>query len=117
MTRPSRRWALTILGVRLAAVAAVTLILWTLVRVTSGVNAFPPNTLWATLGLLPVNVLCFLLAQRWLRTEGKTVAAALGFDRRRLDRNVLWGGAALACRPQHPVHARDHRECVSVVRE
>lgn len=83
--------ALTILGVRLAAVAAVTLILWALVRITSGVNAFPPNTLWATLGLLPVNVLCVLLVERWLRTEGKTIAAALGFDRRRLGRDVLWG--------------------------
>ncbi|WP_181157420.1 CPBP family intramembrane glutamic endopeptidase [Microbacterium sp. MYb62] len=84
-----RAWVL--LAVRLGSVVVVTLGMWLVVRAATGVDAFPPNTMWATLGLVPVNVLCLVLVRRFLREQGVSLGAALGVRRGRVGRDVLWG--------------------------
>lgn len=89
-TRLFRR-AWTLLVVRLAAVSFTILAIWLGLRTTSGITAFPPSTVWATLGLLPVNLLCLWLVRRYYRAEGMGLREALGVRRGRLGRDILWG--------------------------
>lgn len=84
-----RAWGL--LAARLGSVLLVTLVMWLIIRATSGVEAFPPNTMWATLGLLPVNVLCLVMVRKFYRDEGVSLPAALGLRKGRIGRDVLWG--------------------------
>lgn len=84
-----RAWALLV--VRLGSVLVVTLAMWVVVRAATGVEAFPPNTMWATLGLLPVNVLCLVLVRKFYRDRGMTLRTALGIQKGRIGRDVLWG--------------------------
>lgn len=84
-----RAW--TLLSVRLGAVLLVTFVMWVLLRMLSVETRFPPSTMWATLGLFPVNALCLVLVRRTARADGSSLRAALGFERRRLGRDLLWG--------------------------
>lgn len=86
--RFGRAWLL--LAVRLGSVLVVTLVMWLVIRATTGVESFPPNTMWATLGLLPVNVICLLLVRTFYRQNGVSLRDALGFARERLGRDLLW---------------------------
>ncbi len=56
-----------------------------------GTDAFPPGTLWATLGLFPVNVYCLWLLRRLYRERGLTLRQALGIQPGRLGRDIAWG--------------------------
>lgn len=84
-----RAWRL--LAVRLGLILGVTLVMWFIIRVTSGIGSFPPNTMWATLGLLPVNVICLVMVRKFYRDEGVSLAAALGIQKGRVGRDILWG--------------------------
>lgn len=84
-----RAWSL--LAVRLGLILVVTLVMWFIIRLTSGIESFPPSTTWATLGLLPVNVLCLWMVRRFSRDEGVSLSAALGIRKGRIGRDVLWG--------------------------
>src|SRR5690625_4593723 len=86
---PARAWGL--LGVRLGAVLVFTGVMWAVARVFFDDASFPPNTMWATLGLLPVNVLSLLLVRRFYRAAGLTLVAAVGVRRGQVGRDVLWG--------------------------
>src|SRR5699024_12800705 len=86
---PARAWGL--LGVRLGAVLVFSGVMWAVARVFFDDASFPPNTMWATLGLLPVNVLCLVLERRCYRAEGWTLLEALGVRRGRVGRDLLWG--------------------------
>src|SRR5690625_7616304 len=66
---PARAWGL--LGVRLGAVLVFSGVMWAVARVFFDDASFPPNTMWATLGLLPVNVLSLLLVRRFYRASGQ----------------------------------------------
>lgn len=83
--------AVTILAVRLGGIFLITVVMWVGLSAGWGITGFPPNSLWATLGLLPVNIVCLLLVRRWHRTEGRTLQEALGIRRGRIGRDVLWG--------------------------
>ena len=85
----TRAWGL--LGLRLGLILVVTLVMWVIIRATSGVASFPPNTMWATLGLLPVNVICLLVVRKLYREHGMTLGAALGIRKGRVGRDMLWG--------------------------
>ena len=89
-TRPVRR-AWSLLGLRLGLVLGVTLVMWLILRAATGTAAFPPNTTWATLGLLPVNVICLLVVRRFYRDEGISLSEALGIRKGRIGRDILWG--------------------------
>lgn len=84
-----RAWLL--LAVRLGSVLVVTLAMWLVVRALTRTDAFPPNTTWATLGLLPVNVLCLVMVRRFYREDGVPLPTALGMQKGRIGRDMLWG--------------------------
>lgn len=84
-----RAWCL--LAVRLGSVLIITLVVWLLVCASTGIESFPPETMWATLGLLPVNVICLVLVRRFYRDEGVSLGSAMGIRRRRIGRDILWG--------------------------
>lgn len=88
---PSARRAWLLLAVRLGSVLAVTVVMWLVVRAATGVESFPPSTMWATLGLLPVNVLSLVLVRRFYRDRGVSLRVALGIQRGRIWRDVFWG--------------------------
>ena len=84
-----RAWIL--LTVRLGSILIVTVVLWVVLRATAGIESFPPSTTWATLGLLPVNALCLLIVRKFYRDKGVSLRAALGIQKGRIGRDVLWG--------------------------
>ena len=84
-----RAWFL--LAVRLGSILILTVVMWLLIRAATGVASFPPSTTWATLGLLPVNMLCLVLVRRFYQAEGVSLRAALGIQKGRIGRDVLWG--------------------------
>lgn len=84
-----RAWRL--LAVRLGLILVVTLVMWLVIRATSGVESFPPSTTWATLGLLPVNVLCLVMVRKLYRDDRVSLSSALGVQKGRIGRDVLWG--------------------------
>lgn len=84
-----RAWRL--LAVRLGLILVVTMAMWLIIRATSGIDSFPPSTMWATLGLLPVNVLCLFMVRTFYRDEGVSLSAALGIQKGRIGRDILWG--------------------------
>lgn len=87
--RAHRAWGL--LTVRLGSVLAMTLFMWFVVRALFDIDAFPPNTMWVTLGLLPVNVLCLRLVHRLYRAEGKDLCDALDIRPGQVKQDILWG--------------------------
>lgn len=84
-----RAWFL--LAVRLGSILILTVVMWLLIRAATGVASFPPSTTWATLGLLPVNMLCLVLVCSFYQAEGVSLRAALGIQKGRIGRDVLWG--------------------------
>ncbi len=93
--RPPRtdplRWVIGLPLLRIALVAAASALAWILVGLTVGWTPFPPSALLATVAILPVNIVCFVLVRARLRAEGRTVGDLIGFRRGRLGRDVLWG--------------------------
>lgn len=89
MSQQRRAWLL--IAVRLGSLLVLTLAMWLVIRATSGVDAFPPNTMWATLALLPINVACLVLVRRFYRDEGVSLREALGIRPGRVGRDVGWG--------------------------
>lgn len=84
------RRAVAVLALRLVLVGIVTVIAWLFVS-RAGATAFPPSPLFASLALLPVNIVCLLLLRRMLRTEGRSLRDLLGWDKARLGRDIGWG--------------------------
>lgn len=74
-----RAWLLLVM--RLSSILVVTLVMWLVIRATTGIESFPPSTMWATLGLLPVNVLCLVIVRKFYRDEGVSLRAALGIQK------------------------------------
>lgn len=80
-----------LLAVRLGSILIVTVMMWLALRVTAGIDSFPPSATWATLGLLPVNGLCLVIVRKFYRDQGVSLRAALGIQNGRIGRDVLWG--------------------------
>lgn len=90
-TERSVRSALGLPLLRIALVAAASGLAWFIVdRFTGGV-AFPLSPVLASVAMIPVNIICLLLAARLLRREGSSIKTALGIRRGRLLRDFLWG--------------------------
>lgn len=83
--------ALRLLLLRLGSVFAVSVLMWLALSAMFGDHTFPPTTMWATFGLLPVNLLCLFVVRRLYRAEGKTLSQAMGIQRGKVGRDVLWG--------------------------
>lgn len=80
-----------ILAARIVAVIVVTLVMWGLLAGFFDTPGFPPSTLWATVGLLPVNIFCLWLVLRLYRREGISLRDALGIRQGKIGRDILWG--------------------------
>ncbi len=87
----SARRAFALLLTRLLLVAGVTVIAWALVARLSGELSFPPNPMIAALSLLPVNVICLVIASRMLRAEGQSIRELVGYRHGALGRDIAWG--------------------------
>lgn len=84
-----RAWGL--LTLRLGLVLIISLLMWVVLRATAGVSAFPPDTMWATLGLLPVNIVCLMFVVRLYRDQGLSLRDAMGIQRGRIIKDIGWG--------------------------
>lgn len=71
--------AITLITIRLLALAAAAVAIWTALGATSTGAGFPPSGAWAPLGLLPANLLCLWLIRRNLARRGIPVREALGY--------------------------------------
>lgn len=87
--RSSLAWG--ILAVRIGSIAVVTVMMWAVLAVALDEPGFPPGTMWATLGLLPVNLVCLWLVRRLYRREGIAWRDALGIRPGKVGRDILWG--------------------------
>lgn len=85
------RWALGLPVLRIALVAAASTLTWLIVNVVESDVAFPPPAMLAAVAMLPVNVVCLWLIARILRQEGRTIRGMLGFEARRIFKDLLWG--------------------------
>lgn len=85
------RAARGLLCLRLALVLVITLLMWVALGNVAGVAAFPPETMWATLGLLPVNVVCLVVVRKLYRQHHLTLRQALGIQPGRVGKDLLWG--------------------------
>lgn len=85
----SRAWGL--LWLRLGLVLVISVLMWVVLRGVVGITAFPPNTMWATLGLLPVNVISLVVVAKLYRQQGVTLRQALGIQPGRVFTDILWG--------------------------
>lgn len=70
--------SLALIGVRLATVAAAAVLLWLALAGTPAGAGFPLNGTWATIGLLPANLLCLWVMRRDLARRGSSLREALG---------------------------------------
>lgn len=88
---PGANRAWTLLGLRLVMVVVLSLLMWMVLRATTGMTSFPPTMVWATLGLLPVNILCLVVLVKFYREQGLTLRQAIGVTPGRVGRDMLWG--------------------------
>lgn len=87
--KPSTAWA--IIGTRLLLVGALSLVTWYILQSTTQVNAYPPSTVWATLTLLPINLVGLWWLNKLYRSQGVTLRQAMGIRRGRLLQDIGWG--------------------------
>ena len=85
------RWAIGLPVLRVALVATASVLVWLVVRMGESDVSFPPPPMLAVVAMLPVNVICLLIVARLLRREGRSIREVLGFEPRRLGRDLLWG--------------------------
>lgn len=87
----SAAFAVGLLASRLGLVAVATVTTWLMLAAAGFTVPFPPGPLFATVALLPVNIVSLVLVRRLVHRSGGTVRALLGFERSRFGRDVLWG--------------------------
>lgn len=88
---PMATLAWRLLALRLLLVATFSLVMWLVLRFTTEIVTFPPSTMWATLGLLPINIVCLFLVVKFYRDQGLTLRQAMGVQRGRIARDIGWG--------------------------
>jgi membrane protease YdiL (CAAX protease family) len=84
-------WAIALPVVRILLVAGASALTWLIVTSIEPGVSFPPPAMLAAVAMLPVNLICLWLVSRLLRAEGRGIRGLLGFDRRRVGRDLLWG--------------------------
>ncbi|MFT4297445.1 MAG: type II CAAX endopeptidase family protein [Micropruina sp.] len=87
----STGWAIGLPVLRIGLVAVVSVLTWGVVQLIEPGVAFPPPSLLASFAMLPVNLVCLFLIGRLLRRSGSSIRELLGFDRRRLGRDLAQG--------------------------
>ena len=83
---------MTLVLVRIALLVAAALVTAAVVALLTGSSfSVAPTAHLSSLYFIPVNVLCWWLLARRLRDDGRTVAAHIGFEVRRLGRDIAQG--------------------------
>lgn len=83
-------WPIALPLIRVLLVAAASALTWLILVAAGQPTEFPPTTL-SSLALIPVNVCCLLLVRYRLHREGRRVRDLIGFSRRGLPKDLLWG--------------------------
>lgn len=90
-TQPDAGRATLLMAVRLGLVVVVTGFLWLYQQKVLGIDGFPPGSFLATIGLLPVNIVCLWLVVSLYRRMGVTVRQAVGVRTGRIAVDIGWG--------------------------
>ncbi|MDO5099723.1 MAG: CPBP family intramembrane metalloprotease [Corynebacterium sp.] len=90
-TQPDAGRATLLIAVRLGLVVVVTGFLWLYQQKALGIDGFPPGSFLATIGLLPVNIVCLWLVVALYRRMGVTVRQAVGVRTGRIAVDIGWG--------------------------
>ena len=85
---PQRAWLIFIL--RLGGLFICCGVIWLILNAV-GFAPFPLSSLWNTLAILPINVLCFMLLRRWFSEAGLSLKDALGVRAGRISKDIAWG--------------------------
>lgn len=85
---PQRAWLMLVL--RISGLFICCGVIWLILNAV-GFAPFPLSSLWNTLAILPINVLCFMLLRRWFSEAGLSLKDALGIRPRRLGKDIAWG--------------------------
>lgn len=85
------RWAIGLPVLRVALVAAASVLVWLSVRAVDSAAAFPLPSMLSAAAMLPVNVICLVLLSGILKREGRSIRELLGFRPRRVLIDLLWG--------------------------
>lgn len=85
---PQRAWLIFIL--RLGGLFICCGVIWLILNAV-GFAPFPLSSLWNTLAILPINVLCFMLLRRWFSEVGLSLKDALGVRLGRISKDIVWG--------------------------
>ncbi|WP_435746292.1 lysostaphin resistance A-like protein [Microbacterium sp. PMB16] len=85
------RWAIALPVLRVVLVAAASALIWLVFRTVESDLAFPPPPMIAIVAMLPVNIVCLWLVARLLKRDGRTIRDVLGFEPRRIGKDLLWG--------------------------
>jgi uncharacterized protein len=88
---PSAARSLALPLLRIALVAAASVLTWLTLGLAGQWTAFPPIPLLAAVALLPINVLCLVLVRRGLHRRGLRARDLIGFSGRRLPGDIGWG--------------------------
>lgn len=91
LREPSTRWAVGLPVLRVVLVAAASALTWVIISIVESGVTFPAPPMIAVVTMLPVNIVCLLLVVRLLRGEGRSIRDLLGFERRRVLKDFLWG--------------------------
>lgn len=84
-------WAIALPVLRIVLVAAASTVTWLIITSIEPGVSFPPPAMLAAVAMLPVNLICLWLLSRLLRAEGRGIRLLLGFEPRRIGKDLLWG--------------------------
>lgn len=85
------RWAIGLPALRVALVAAASIVTWLAFGGATSDLAFPPPAVIASLAMLPVNLVSLAIVIRLVHRGGGTIRGILGFSPRRIGTDLLWG--------------------------
>lgn len=85
---PQRAWL--IFSLRLGGLFICCGVIWLFLNAV-GFAPFPLSSLWNTLAILPINVLCFMLLRRWFSEAGLSLKDALGIRPGQIGKDIAWG--------------------------
>lgn len=83
--------ATTLLCFRIGALAIGLLGVWLVQLIFEPSASFPPDSLWATAVLAPINIGCLFLLRRFYHVEGLTLPMAMGVRRPGIGKDIGWG--------------------------
>lgn len=88
---PSARWPFVLAFIRIPMIANVAFTTFAVLAEHDAPTVFPPVPTLSALYLLPVNVASLLVVRWRVHREGRRIRDLVGFDAKRLGRDLAWG--------------------------